>query len=99
MKDEHQLEQAPAVAARRHAMPVVAAFVDLCRQAYGGDMVDAQMATAQQARREHAQVLEVQGEAAARRWHQANASRCTFFAQEGGRTLGLALPTNHKEPV
>ena len=30
------------------------------------------------------------------RWHKANASRCTFFAHEGGRTLGLPLPTTTK---
>lgn len=82
------------VSARRQAMPEVAAFVDLCRAAYGGQFVDvdAAMATAQQARREHAQVLAQQGEAAAARWLVRNAHRCTFFAQEAGRTVGLASP-------
>lgn len=82
------------VSARRQAMPAVAAFVDLCRQAYGGEFVDvdAAMATAQQARREHAQVLAEQGEAAAARWLKRNAHRCTFHAEEGGRSVGLASP-------
>ena len=81
---------------RRQDMPCVAAFIDLCREAYGSDLVDQQMATAQQARRDHAEILAQQGEAAAQRWHKANASRCTFFAHEGGRTLGLPLPTTTK---
>ncbi len=81
-----------SVQQRRQAMPAVAAFIDLCRKAYGTEFVDAQMARAQQAAREHAQVLAEQGDAAARRWHKANAHRCTFFAQEGGRTLGIASP-------
>jgi hypothetical protein len=50
------------------------------------------MATAQQARREHAQVLAQQGQAAADRWHRANAHRCTFLAQENGRVLGMPSP-------
>lgn len=80
--------------ARRQAMPEVAAFIDLCRAAYGGQFVDvdAAMSTAQQARREHAQVLAEQGEAAAERWLLRNAHRCTFQAEEGGRTVGLASP-------
>jgi hypothetical protein len=75
-------------------MPEVAAFVDLCRAAYGGMFVDvdAAMATAQQARREHAQVLAEQGEVAAASWLRRNAHRCTFFAEEGGRTVGLRSP-------
>lgn len=89
-------ESAPlaAVSERRQAMPTVAAFVDLCRAAYGGQFVDvdAAMATAQQARREHAQVLAEQGEAAAARWLKRNAHRCTFHAKEGGRSVGLASP-------
>lgn len=82
------------VQARRQAMPEVAAFIDLCRAAYGGQFVDvdAAMATAQQARREHAQVLAEQGEAAAERWLLRNAHRCIFQAEEGGRTVGLASP-------
>lgn len=82
------------VQARRQAMPEVAAFVDLCRAAYGGLFVDVDkaMATAQQARREHAQVLAEQGAAAAARWLKANAHRCTFHAEEGGRSVGLASP-------
>lgn len=83
---------APSVDQRRAAMPVVAAFIDLCRQAYGAEMVDQQLATAQQARREHAQVLAQQGREAADRWLKANAHRCTFFAQEQGRSLGLQSP-------
>lgn len=85
-------EKGQSVEQRRQAMPGVAAFIDMCRQAYGAEFVDAQLARAQQAAREHAQVLAQQGEAAARRWHKANAHRCTFFAQENGRTLGLASP-------
>ena len=82
------------VSARRQAMPEVAAFVDLCRAAYGGEFVDvdAAMATAQQARREHAQVLAEQGEAAAARWLVRNAHRCTFHAEEAGRSVGLVSP-------
>ena len=94
------------VSERRQAMPEVAAFVDLCRTAYGGRFVDvdAAMATAQQASREHAQVLAEQGEAAAARWLVRNAHRCTFFAREAGRTVGLACPfgrntvTDHPTP-
>jgi hypothetical protein len=93
MKDEQPIERAVPLAARRHAMPTVAAFVDMCRAAYGADLIDQQMATAQQARREHAEILAQNGQAAASRWHMANTSRCTFFAQEGGRTLGMPLPT------
>ena len=75
-------------------MPEVAAFVDLCRAAYGGEFVDVDvaMAKAQQARREHAQVLAEQGEAAAARWLVRNAHRCTFHAEEGGRSVGLQSP-------
>lgn len=83
---------AASVEGRRAAMPVVAEFIDMCRRAYGAAMVDQQMATAQQAWREHAQVLERDGEAAAQRWLLKNAHRCTFFAQEGGRELGLRSP-------
>lgn len=81
-----------AVDQRRAAMPTVAAFIDMCRKAYGSELVDKQLATAQQARREYTQVLEQQGAVAAKRWHQANAYRCTFFAAEGGRELGLKSP-------
>ena len=73
-------------------MPVVAAFADLMRAAYGRELVDALMAEAQNARREHADVLAAHGANAAARWHRANAHRCTFFAQEAGRTLGLPSP-------
>lgn len=77
---------------RRSAMPEVAQIVDWMRQHYGAEFVDQQMATAQQARREYAQVLDTQGPVAAKRWHVANAHRCTFVAQEGGRTVGMAHP-------
>lgn len=82
------------VQARRQAMPEVAAFVDLCRAAYGDTFVDvdAAMVTAQQARREHAQVLAEQGAEAAARWLVRNAKRCTFHAEEGGRSVGLRSP-------
>ena len=49
--------QVQKVEQRRQDMPCVAAFIDLCREAYGSDLVDQQMATAQQARREHAEIL------------------------------------------
>jgi hypothetical protein len=77
------------VEARRNAMPVVTAFVDLMRNAYGREFVDAQMAKGQQARREYLAVLAEQGQVAATRWHKANEHRCTFWAEEGGRTIGL----------
>lgn len=92
MKDEQQIEQAAPVAARRHAMPAVAAFVDLCRQAYGSEMVDAQMAQAQQAKRDHAAVLRDRGPEAAARWHLLHGNRCTFYAEEGGRSIGMPSP-------
>jgi len=89
------------VSARRQAMPAVAAFVDLCRAAYGGQFVDvdAAMATAQQARREHAQVLAEQGEEAAHRWLVRNAKRCTFHAEESGRSVGLRSPWGVTPPI
>ena len=90
--------QGQSVGQRRDAMPIVAAFIDRCRAAYGADMVDAQLAIAQQARREHADVLAAQGQAAADRWLHANAHRCTFFASEGGRTVGLASPFGRTTP-
>lgn len=87
-----QADKAMAVDQRRAAMPTTAAFIDLCRAAYGADLVDRQLATAQQARREYQQVLEQQGALAAKRWLQANDHRCTFWASEGGRELGLRSP-------
>lgn len=81
-----------AVDQRRAAMPAVAVFVDMCRQAYGTELVDRQLATAQQARREYAQVLAQQGAVAAKRWHLANAHRCTFYAAEAGREIGMQSP-------
>lgn len=87
------IEKTSTVDQRRAAMPVTAAFIDLCRTQYAAFVdVDAQLATAQQARREYAQVLAQQGEVAAQRWHRANAHRCTFIAQENGRTVGLPSP-------
>jgi len=87
------------VQARRQAMPEVAAFVDLCRSAYAEFVdVDKAMATAQQARREHAQVLAEQGAEAAARWLKRNAHRCTFHAEEGGRSVGLASPWTGATP-
>ena len=77
---------------RRAAMPATAAFIDMCREAYGAELVNRQLATAQQAAREYREVLSVQGEVAARSWHRANAHRCTFVAAENSRTLGLASP-------
>lgn len=77
---------------RRAAMPLVAQIVDQWRAQFGAAFVDQQMATAQQARREHAQVLAQQGQVAADRWHRANAHRCTFIAQENGRTVGMPSP-------
>ncbi|MDB5777917.1 MAG: hypothetical protein JWP93_282 [Polaromonas sp.] len=70
-------------------MPEVAGFVDLCRNAFGRAFVDSQMATAQLFKREHEAVLASQGKQAADRFHKANEHRCTFFAEEGGRTVGM----------
>lgn len=82
----------PTVHDRRQAMPIVAAFVDACRAQFGAAMVDRQLAIAQQARREHAQILASQGAQAAARWLRANAHRCTFYGEEDGRTVGLQPP-------
>lgn len=87
-----QKEKGGSVGQRRDAMPVTAAFIDLCRKVCGADVVDAQLAIGMQAARDHAHVLAMQGEAAAARWHRTNAHRCTFVAVEGGRTIGLASP-------
>lgn len=80
---------ATAVEQRRAAMPTVASFIDMLRAAYGTEFVNRQMAIAQQARREYSQVLADKGPVAAKRWLQANDHRCTFFASESGRELGL----------
>ena len=94
MKDE--LGQGPsqsgAVDQRRTAMPTVSQFVDWCRANFGAEFVNQQLATAQQARREYAQVLATQGAVAAKRWHLANAHRCTFVGIESGRTVGMPSP-------
>lgn len=90
--------QGQSVEQRRGAMPVVAAFIDMCRATYGAEMVDTQLAIAQQAKREHADILTQQGTVAAARWLKANAHRCTFSASEGGRTLGLASPFGLTHP-
>lgn len=78
-----------SVEARRGAMAVVADVVDQWRMAYGREFVDGQMAMAQLFRREHAAVLASQGNLAADRFHKTNEHRCTFFAEEGGRTVGM----------
>lgn len=88
---------ASTVDQRRAAMPVVAEFIDMCRREYGADLVDRQLATAQKARREHAEILAMQGQHAADRWLKANAHRCTFHAVEQGRTLGLQSPYGRTE--
>ena len=90
MKDE--LVNGQKVDQRRAAMPTVAQFVDWCRQHYGADLVDAQMAVSQAARREYAKVLTEQGAVAAKRWHLANAHRCMFYGQENGRVVGMPSP-------
>lgn len=87
--------QAAAVQQRRAAMPETAAAIDLWRAAYGVELVDKLLVTAQQARREYTQVLAQQGALAAKRWHKANAHRCTFYACEGGRTVGMPSPYGH----
>ena len=92
-------QQAQNQAQRREAMPEVAAFIDLCRAAYGAELVNQQMAVAVKAQREQARVLAEQGAAAAARWLKANAHRCTFFASEAGHTAGLALPTPGTPPI
>lgn len=78
-----------SVESRRAAMPVVTAFVDMLRVAYGSELIDAQLATAQRARREYESLLAAKGLAAAERWRKANDHLCTFWAEEGGRTVGL----------
>jgi hypothetical protein len=90
--------QQGTVVQRRDAMPVTAAFIDMCRTTYGTAMVDAQLAIGMQAVRDYNKVLTTQGEAAAARWHRANAHRCTFVATEGGRTIGLASPFGQPHP-
>lgn len=93
------MEQQQGQSKLRDVMPEVTAFVDMCRAAYGADLVDRQLATAVKAQREHAIVLAEQGTAAAARWHRANAHRCTFVATEAGCTVGLALPTRATPPI
>lgn len=95
-------EQAVAsdrVAARRAAMPVVSGFIDWARENVGSDMVDAAMATGIAAAREHAHILATQGQQAADAWHRANAHLCTFYAAEGGRVVGLNVPTARPAPA
>jgi len=77
---------------RRAAMPGLASIVDQLREQFGVDFVNRQISTAQQARREYAQVLAQQGPVAAKRWHQANAHRCTFHGTEAGREIGIPSP-------
>ena len=84
--------QQGTVGSRRDAMPVTAAFIDMCRKVVGAEMVNTQLAIGMQAMRDYKQVLQTQGPVAAERWHRANAHRCTFVAVEGGRTIGLASP-------
>lgn len=86
------VEVGQSVSKRREAMPAVSAFVDQYRDLLGAEFVNQQMATAQQARREYLTVLEGQGAAAAKHWHRANAYRCTFYANEGGREIGMPSP-------
>lgn len=85
-------EVGQSVSKRREAMPAVSAFVDQYRDLLGAEFVNAQMAIAQQARREYLQVLADQGEVTARHWHRANTHRCTFYANENGREIGLPSP-------
>lgn len=73
-------------------MPGLAAIIDELRTLYGVDFINQQIATAQQARRDYAKVLAEQGAAAAKRWHRANAHRCTFHGRENGREIGLPSP-------
>lgn len=84
--------QTTSVDQRRAALPGLAYIAEWARAKFGADFVNQQMATAQQARREYDQVLATQGPAAARRWHVANAHRCTFYGSENGRTFGMQHP-------
>lgn len=77
---------------RRAAMPGLASIIDQLREQFGVDFVNQQLALAQAARREYAQVLEQQGPVAAKRWHVANAHRCTFSGEENGRVIGMPSP-------
>ena len=81
-----------AVANRRAAMPIVAAWIDECRHAFGRECVDQAMTKGVAARRDYERVVADLGIQAARRWHRANAHRCTFAATEAGRTVGLPSP-------
>jgi hypothetical protein len=90
MKVESGLSQ--TVEQRRAAMPGLAAIIDRLRDQFGVDFVNQQLATAQAARREYAQVLAQQGAVAAKRWHLANAHRCTFYGEENGRVIGMPSP-------
>lgn len=80
------------VAARRAAMPEVSAFIDWARRSAGADVVDAAMAKGIDAACKHAHILATQGQQAADAWHRQHAHLCTFFASEGGRTVGLRAP-------
>jgi hypothetical protein len=90
MKVESGLSQ--SVEQRRAAMPGLASIIDQLREQFGVDFVNQQLATAQAARREYAQVLAQQGAVAAKRWHLANAHRCTFYGEENGREIGMRSP-------
>lgn len=94
MSGDSELSQ--RIEQRRAAMPGLAEIIDWARENFGTEFVNHQIATAQQARREHAQVLAQQGEAAAKRWHRANAHRCTFHGTEAGREVGLPSPFGQK---
>lgn len=86
------VEEGKSVAKRRDAMPGVSAFVDQYREILGREFVDQQMAIAQAARRQYVEILALDGEATARAWHIRNAHRCTFYANEGGREIGMPSP-------
>jgi hypothetical protein len=84
--------QEQRVEQRRAAMPGLASIIDQLREQHGTDFVNQQIATAQQARRDYAAVLAQQGPVAAKRWHLANAHRCTFYGAENGREIGMRSP-------
>lgn len=73
-------------------MPVVSEWIDGLREQLGADMVDAQIAEGVKAQREYAEIERTHGTEAADLWRTQNAHRCTFFAEEGGRRVGLATP-------
>jgi hypothetical protein len=74
-------------------MPDTAAIVDELRALCGRGLVDAAIRAGLQARREMERVEASQGPEAARRWLAAQRMPAgCFWAEEGGRSVGVKLP-------